>query len=306
MEKNTMEIPASLVKKLRDLTGAGMGLCKEALAATGKTGQAEAEWLKFAQEWLRAKGVKADTLARTTAEGALLVRISDDHKDASIVELKCETDFAAKNDRFRKLAHEIAGHVLRTKTKDALTALKIDTGNGTIDQLIKAEISGVIKENIKFEYAEHRTLEGYGKIGSYVHSNGKLAVLVGVKAPSEAAAKKPELEALLKDLAMHIAGSAPFPVAVDRKGVPQDLVETEKRIILKQLNEDPKESKKPDNIKEKIAEGKLGRFYKERVLLEQPFVKDDSKTVQQVLDEQGKAIGGKLEVAWFVRRALGA
>ncbi len=305
MEKNTMDVPATLVKKLRDMTGAGMGLCKEALTATGKTGQSEADWLKFAQEWLRAKGVKADTLARATAEGALMVRISDDHKDAAIVELKCETDFAAKNDRFRKLAHEIAGHVLRSKTKDAPAALKIETGNGTVDQLIKAEIASVIKENIKFEYAEHRSLGGTGQIGSYVHSNGKLAVLVGVKA-DDAAAHKPEFDVLIKDVAMHIAGSAPFPVAVDRKSVPQDLVEAEKRVILKQLDEDPKESKKPANIKEKIAEGKLGRFYKERVLLEQPFVKDDSKTVQQVLDEASKSLGGKVEVAWFVRRALGA
>jgi elongation factor Ts len=293
------DISATLVKQLRDKTGAGMGLCKEALVA-------EKGDLKKAEEWLRAKGVKADTLARATAEGALVVQIAPNHKDASIVELKCETDFAAKNDRFRKLAHDIAGHVLRTKTKDAQTALTIDTGNGTIDQLIKSEISGVIKENIKFEYSDHKTLDGPGKIGSYVHSNAKLAVLVGVKASSDAVAQKPELDALLKDLAMHIAGSAPFPVAVDRKNVPSDLVEAEKRVIMKQLNEDPKESKKPDNIKEKIADGKLGRFYKERVLLEQPFVKDDSKTVQQWLDEQGKALGGKLEVLWFVRRALGA
>lgn len=293
------DISATLVKQLRDKTGAGMGLCKEALVA-------EKGDLKKAEEWLRSKGVKPDTLARATAEGALMVRISDDHKDASIVELKCETDFAAKNDRFRKLAHEIAGHVLRTKAKDAPAALSIDTGNGTIDQLIKAEIAGVIKENIKFEFAEHRALQGAGKIGQYVHSNGKLAVLVGVKAPNDAAAKKPEFDAMVKDLAMHIAGSAPFPVAVDRKGVPADLVEAEKRVILKQLNEDPKESKKPENIKEKIAEGKMGRFYKERVLLEQPFVKDDSKTVQQWLDEQAKILGGKVEVAWFVRRALGA
>jgi elongation factor Ts len=292
------EISAALVKQLRDKTGAGMGLCKEALVA-------EKGDVKKAEEWLRAKGVKADTLARATAEGALVVRISDDHREASIVELKCETDFAAKNDRFRKLAHEIAGHVLKTKTKDAPAALQIQTGNGTVDQLIKAEIAGVIKENIKFEYSEHRTIDGSGKIGSYVHSNGKLAVLVGVKAP-DAALKKPELDAIVKDLAMHIAGSAPPPVAVDRKGVPSELIETEKRVIMKQLNEDPKENKKPENIKEKIAEGKMGRFYKERVLLEQPFVKDDSKTVQQWLDENAKGLGGKVEVAWFVRRQLGA
>src|SRR2546421_3373915 len=100
---------------------------------------------------------------------------------------------------------------------------------------------------------------------------------------------------------MHVAGSAPFPVSVDRTAVPKDLVDTEKRVIMKQLDEDPKESKKPANIKEKIAEGRMARFYKERVLLEQPFVKDDSKTVQQWLDEQAKALGGKLTVQWFVR-----
>lgn len=294
------DISATLVKQLRDKTGAGMGLCKEALVA-------EKGDLKKAEEWLRAKGVKADTLARVTAEGALVVRIADSGREASIVELKCETDFAAKNDRFRKLAHDIAGFVLKAKIKDPSAALKIETGNGTVDQLIKAEISGVIKENIKFDFVDHRALDGAGKIGSYVHSNGKLAVLVGVKAANDAATGKPEFDALLKDLAMHIAGSAPPPVSVDRKGVPADLVDAEKRVILKQLNEDPKESKKPDNIKEKIAEGKMGRFYKERTLMEQPFVKDDSKTVEQWLADQGKALGGgKLEVQWFVRRQLGA
>src|SRR4051812_27968077 len=191
------DISATLVKQLRDKTGAGMGLCKEALVA-------EKGDLKKAEEWLRAKGVKADTLARSTGEGALVVKVSDDHKSASVVELKCETDFAAKNDRFRKLAHDIAGHVLRTKTKDAGAALTIDTGNGTVDQLIKAEIAGVIKENIKFDYSDHRTLEGSGKIGTYVHSNAKLAVIVGIKTASDAAAQKPEFDAVAKDLAMHI------------------------------------------------------------------------------------------------------
>jgi elongation factor Ts len=275
-----------------------MGLCKEALVT--KNGD-----LKLAEQWLREKGVKPDVIARATAEGVLIAKIAPDGKAASLVELKCETDFAAKNERFRKLAHDIADVALHHKASSAHQALSLPLGSGTVDALIKAEIAGVIKENIKFERVEYRSLEGPGRIGSYVHSNGKLAVLVGVKAPNDAAATNPAFETLIKDVAMHIAGASPFPVAIDRKSVAADLVDTERKFVMKQLADDPKESKKPESIREKIADGRMSKFFKEKALLEQAFVKDDSKTVEQIIAEAGKALGGTPVVAWFVRHQLG-
>lgn len=291
------DISATLVKQLRDKTGSPMGKCKEALVASNGD-------IPKAIEWLRSQGVKLDVLTRATGEGAMVAKVSPDGKKVALIELKCETDFAAKNDRFKKLAENIADAALAAQATDATKLLEAKIGDETVDKAIKAEISGVIKENIKLDWCTFKELQGPGKIGTYVHG-GKLAVVVGMSAPNDAAAQKPEFDAALKDVAMHIAGSSPFPIAWDRAGVPKDLVDAERAFVLKQLNEDPKESKKPDNIKEKIAEGKMGRFYKERVLGEQAFVKDDSKTVDQVLADVGKAIGGAPKVSWFIRRPLG-
>ncbi|MBI3723713.1 translation elongation factor Ts [bacterium] len=299
-QKDMVEVCAKVVKELRDKTGAAMGLCKQALVDTGGD-------MEKAEEWLRKKGVKAEVTARATSEGVLVNKLSPDGKTVVSVELKCETDFAAKNDRFRALAGEIADALIAkgAGVKDAAAALALPCGKGTIDEAIKAQISTVIKENIKFEWFERRTLEGPGRIGTYIHPPGKLSVLVGVLAPSADAAKKPELEALAKDVAMHVAAAVQIPVAVNREGVPKDQVEKERRFHKEQMDADPKDSKKPDQIKEKIIDGKMGRFFKERVLQEQPFVKDDSKSVEQVLAEVGESLGGAPKIAWFVRRQLG-
>lgn len=304
--KDEFPVPAKTVNELRQLTGAGMNLCKDALRATKQHAGDHAAWFKAAQEWLRAKGVKQDVLVRSTSEGVLLPSLSADGKVASLVELKCETDFAARNERFRKLAHDVAEAVRAGHPKTPAEAFKLKLGPGTVEQAIQAEIAGVIKENIKFEWFEVRTLDGPGRIGQYLHADGKLAVLVGLRAKTDSEADKPEFAQLAKDLAMHVAGATPIPVAVDRAGVPKDQVDAERKFVKGQLDADPKDSKKPDNIKDKIVDGKMGRFYKERCLLEQPFVKDDSKTVEQVLGEVGKAIGGTPTVTWFVRRQLGA
>ena len=253
------------------------------------------------------KGVKAEVTGRATGEGTLVAKVSPDGRTGVIVELKCETDFAAGNERFRGLANEIADAILAkgAQAKTAADALKLPCGPGTVDEAIKAQIAGVIKENIKFEWFERRELQGPARIGTYIHPPGRLAVMVGVTLPSDAAAKKPELDSALKDLAMHVAAAVPIPVAVDRDGVPKDLVATERRILKEQMDQDPKDSKKPDQIKDKIIDGKMGRFFKERALLEQPFVKDDSKSIEQMLAEAGKSLGGAPKIAWFVRRQLG-
>jgi elongation factor Ts len=306
--KDDFPVPAKTVNELRQKTGAGMGLCKDALRATKEHAGNQDAWFKAAEEWLRKKGVKGEVLARATAEGVLIPSVSTDGGTGVLIELKCETDFAARNERFRKLAHDIAAAVHSGKPASPEHALTLKLGSSTItvDQAIKAEIAGVIKENIKFDWFELKTLGGPGRIGTYVHSDGKLAVLVGVLAPNESVASKPEFAQFAKDVAMHIAGAAPPPVAVDRASVPKDQVETERKFVKSQLDQDPKDSKKPDSIKEKIIDGKMGRFYKERCLLEQLFVKDDTKTVEQYAAEVGKTLGGAPTIAWFVRRQLGS
>lgn len=294
-----VEINAGLVKQLRDKTGAGISDCKKAL----EENQGD---LKKSEEWLRAKGVKVEKLQRATAEGTLVVRTSSDGKHAVVIELKCETDFSARNAGFQKLAQKIADAALAKGAKDPASVLKLPVdGAASAEAAIQQEITMGVRENVKFEWMDTRQLDGAGKIGSYVHSNNKLAVLVAVKAPNDGATSKPEFETLVKDLAMHVAGRIPAAMAVDRAGMPKDIVDAEKAIILKQIDEDPKNAKKPPQIKEKMIEGKLAAFFKERVLLEQQYVKDENLTVDQLLDQVGKAIGGKPQIAWFVRRTLG-
>jgi elongation factor Ts len=294
-----VEINAALVKQLRDKTGAGIADCKKAL-------QENEGDLKKSEEWLRAKGVKVEKLGRATAEGTLVVRTSADAKKAVVIELKCETDFSARNAGFVALAGKIADVVMAKGAKDVASALKLPIdGAANVEAAIQQEITMGCRENVKFDWMDARQLDSAGKIGSYVHMNNKLAVLVAVTAPNDAATKKPEFEALVKDLAMHVAGRVPAAMAVDRAGMPKDLVDAEKTIILKQIDEDPKNAKKPPQIKEKMIDGKLGAFFKERVLLEQQYVKDENLTVDQLLEQVGKAIGGKPQIAWFVRRTLG-
>lgn len=294
-----VEINAALVKQLRDKTGAGISDCKKSL-------EESAGDLKKAEELLRSKGVKVSVTTRATAEGTLVVRTSHDGRAAALIELKCETDFSARNTGFQALAGRIADAVLKAGVPDAAQAQKLPVeGAASVEAAIQQEMTIGVRENVRLEWVEFKKLDGPGRIGSYVHSNNKLAVLVGLRAPNDAAVAKPEFAEVAKDVAMHVAGHVPAAVAVDRKGVPQDIVETERRIILKHMDDDPKDAKKPPQVKEKIVDGKMGKFYKERVLLEQQFVKDENQTVEQLLANTGKAIGGAPAVAWFTRRQLG-
>lgn len=280
-----MSITAQQVSELRQKTGMGMGKCKEALVATNGIQEAAIEWLRLNTK------EKPEMLARPTGEGAIALSIADDGKTAAFATLLCETDFAARNDLFKKLAERLA-------------KMHLIGDNLFLIPGIISDGARVIKENIRSGVAEKLTLEGVGTIGSYLHSNGKLAVLVGVNVSDENALQHLDLKVAIRDVAMHIAGASPSPIGVGRSCIPSELVDKEKAFIAAQLVADPGFAKKPANIQTKIVDGKMGKFYKEKTLLEQPFVKDETKTVEQYLAEVSKKIGATLNIAWFVRQGL--
>ncbi len=287
------QISAALVKQLRDKTGAGMGDCKKALIETN--GDVEA-----AVDVLRAKGIKDSQSARETGEGAVALKRSADGKAVAIVELRCETDFAARNENFVKLLDTIADTVLADKVSSVDEA---KSKKPVADGLQEAGAI-TIRENIQLTQAQYRPLEGEGRIGTYVHHNGRVGVAVGVNTSADMASK-PELDELLKELAMHATAHVPNPVGVDKDSIPSDLVEREKAIALRQIDENPKDAAKPQNIKEKMVEGKLRKFFEERALLEQKFVKDPNVKVRDLLAQKAKELGGEINVAWFVRTEVG-
>jgi elongation factor Ts len=287
------EITAALVKQLRNKTGAGLGACKKALQETDGD-------VEKAVDVLRAKNVKVSQLDRKAAEGAVLLEVDPGNKTVAIVELRCETDFGARSDNFKTLIKAVAQAVLEHKPATLEEARELKP---VADGLQEAAAL-TIKENIVLARADVRTLEGEGRVGCYVHHNGQIGTVVAVHAPEEVASK-PEVADLIKDLAMHATAHHPAPVAVDRESIPEDLVAREKAVALRALDENPKDAKKPDNIKEKIVDGKLRKFFEERALVDQKFVKDPETRIRKLLEAKSKELGGTISVAWFTRVKLG-
>ncbi|MVN92097.1 translation elongation factor Ts [Mucilaginibacter aquatilis] len=282
---STVQISASDVNKLRQQTGAGMMDCKKALTETN--GDFEA-----AIDYLRKKGAKvaASRQDRESNEGVVIARTSEDGKKGVIVELNCETDFVAKNAEFIAFANAIANEAVQTLPADVdgVNALEIDTETGrtTIGEAITA-MTGKIGE--KIGVSKYAVLEGE-KIVAYIHGNFRLGVLVGLNANPAGA------EEAGKDVAMQIA--AMNPVALDKDGVDATTIERELAIAKEQIRAEGK----PEEMVEKIAAGKLNKFYKDSTLVNQEFVKDSSKSVAQFLTGVDK----DLKVTAFKRVALGA
>jgi elongation factor Ts len=274
-------ISAQDVNKLRSMTGAGMMDCKKALT------EADGDFEK-AIEILRKKGqkVSASRSDRDAKEGSVFVKVSDDKKEAVLIALNCETDFVAKNEEFQNLGKLIAETAFSQKpaTKEALLTLK--AGNLTVGEKI-VELVGKIGE--KIEVSEFIHMKGEAVV-PYIHAGAKLGVLVSLKGING----KDVTEAG-KDVGMQIA--AMNPVAVDEKSVDKTTIEKELEIAKAQILAEGK----PENMVEKIAQGKLNKFFKESTLLPQAFVKDSSKTVAQYLDSVSKG----LTVAEFKRVAIG-
>lgn len=268
------QITAAMVKDLRERTGAGMMDCKKALVETNGDEKAAADWL-------REKGIAkaAKKSGRIAAEGAVAAYVSKDGKVGVLLEVNCETDFAANNENFRALEKEIAEHIATAAPKDvdALNASKI--GGKTVETLV-TEATATIGEKISIRrFVRYETK---GMLASYIHMGGKIGVLVELEGGNDQ---------LGKDIAMQIAASS--PLAVDRTGVASEDLEHEKEVLRKQALEEGK----PEKIVEKMVEGRINKFYKEVCLIEQIFVKDTEKTVKDIL--------GKAKVLQFTRYQLG-
>ena len=274
-------ITAQDVNKLRSMTGAGMMDCKKALT------EADGDFEK-AIEILRKKGqkVSASRSDRDAKEGSVFVKTSDDNKEAVLIALNCETDFVAKNDEFQNLGKLIAETAFSSKAADKDVLLAIKVGDLTINEKI-TELVGKIGEKLEVSEYVHMTGEA---VVPYIHAGGKLGVLVSLKGVNG----KSVVDAG-KDVGMQIA--AMNPVAVDETAVDKSVIEKELEIAKAQILAEGK----PENMVEKIAQGKLQKFFKESTLVHQAFVKDSSKTVAQYLDSVSKG----LSVADFKRVSIG-
>jgi elongation factor Ts len=285
------EITAGSVKELRERTGAGMMDCKKALAETN--GEMEA-----AIDWLRAKGLAAAAkkAGRTAAEG--LVGVAVEGKRGTIVEVNSETDFVAKNEIFQDFVRNVAKLALQHGTDvEALGAAEYP-GGGTVQEKLTDNIAK-IGENQSLRRATIVEV-GEGAIVPYVHNQvapglGKIGVLVAL----ESAASAETLNALGKQIAMHVA--AAHPLALSAEELPVDLVERERSIAM----EKAKESGKPQNIIEKMVEGGLAKFRKDNALLSQLFVIDNKTPVAEVVASAAKEAGTGIALKGFVRFQLG-
>jgi len=282
---STVQISASDVNKLRQQTGAGMMDCKKALTETN--GDFEA-----AIDFLRKKGAKvaASRQDRESNEGVVIARTSEDAKRGVIIEVNCETDFVAKNAEFVAFANEIANRAVEHNPKniEELSKLTIDTDMDRVT-IADAIVDRTGKIGEKIGVSKYEVIEGE-KVIAYIHGNFRLGVLVALSANVAGA------DEAGKDVAMQIA--AMNPVALDKDGVDATTIERELEIAKEQIRAEGK----PEEMVEKIAAGKLNKFYKDSTLLNQEFVKDPSKNVAQFLNTVDKG----LTVTAFKRVALGA
>jgi elongation factor Ts len=274
-------ITAQDVNKLRTMTGAGMMDCKKALT------EAEGDFEK-AIEILRKKGqkVSASRSDKDAKEGSVFVKTSDDKKEAVLIALNCETDFVAKNEEFQSLGNLIAETAFAKKSADKDALLNEKVGTLSINEKI-TELVGKIGE--KLEISAYVQMKGEAVV-PYIHAGSKLGVLVSLKGVNGK-----DVTDAGKDVGMQIA--AMNPVAVDETAVDKAVIEKELEIAKAQIIAEGK----PANMVDKIAQGKLQKFYKESTLVHQTFVKDNSKTVAQYLESVSKG----LSVAEFKRVAIG-
>jgi elongation factor Ts len=283
-------ITASMVKDLRETTGAGMMDCKAALTETNGDVQA-------AVDWLRKKGLSkaAKKAGRVAAEG--LIGLMTAPQKGAMVEVNSETDFVARNDHFQGLVKLIADVAL--STGDDIEAIKAaKAGSMTVADAISSAIA-TIGENMTLRRAAVLSVSA-GVVASYMHNQvseglGKIGVLVALESPG----KTDELAAIGRQVAMHIASAN--PIAIDASGVDPAIVKREKDILADKF----RQQGKPEAMIEKITESGLKTFYKEQTLLEQPFIFDDKKSVGQALKEAEGKVGGPIKVTRFARFALG-
>jgi translation elongation factor Ts len=285
-------ISAELVKQLREMTGAGMLECKKALE------EAQGD-IEKAKEILRIRGLaKAEKKAgRETKEGIVQTYVSEDRKVGVILELNCETDFVAKNEQFVELSLHLAKHIANLKEnanksggfEDIAQQPYYADNSQKVEDVVKSAIAR-IGENIKLSRWARFDAEGY--VHAYVHGIGRVGVLMEYKADRIS----DDVLRLAQDIILQIAAMKPEFVSVE--AIPSEVLEREKRILAEQTRQEGK----PEHLIDKIVEGKLRKFYQEKVLLEQPFIKDEKKSVKQYISESGL----NFEVVRFVRFEVGS
>jgi elongation factor Ts len=286
------EITTALVKELRERTGAGMMDCKRALAENGGD-------LETANDWLRKKGLAAAAKksGRVASEGLIGLTLAG--AAGALAEVNAETDFVARNEGFQELVRRIAALAPSVKGDlEALKAARVEATGRTVEEEITQAIA-VIGENMTLRRAAYLEV-GSGVVAGYLHNQlapgvGKLGVLVALESTGDTA----RLAELGKQLAMHVAASNPQAVSTDK--VDPAVLERERAIYADQA----RASGKPENIIEKMVEGRVRKFHEESVLLEQVFVVDTEKRVKQVVEAAAKELGAPIQVTAFVRLALG-
>lgn len=278
------------IKELMTATGVGMMDCKKALV------EADGDMDK-AVELLREKGLatQAKKSGRAAAEGIVTAIVKGN--TGVLLEVNTETDFAANTDDFKAFVAAVADTIIEADPADveALKAATISGGSSTVDAVL-TELAGMkIRENIVIR----RFTRLEGTLASYVHNGGSIGVLVKLDTELSGDA----VAAIGKDVAMQSA--ALNPAYLNREQVPDEVLAKEKEIMLAQMAEDPKMANKPEQVKIKIVEGKVGKYYKENCLLEQAFVKDDKLSVQGYVDAEAKKLGGSISVAEVIRYERG-
>lgn len=292
-----MAITAADVKKLREMTGAGMMDCKKALTAT------EGDMDK-AVDFLREKGLATaqKKAGRIAAEGIVMNVVSEDGKKAVSVEVNAETDFVAKNEKFQTFVKQVADQALNTTAADIdafLAEAWTLEADKTVADALAAQIA-VIGENMKIRRFQ-QVAEENGFVTSYIHAGGKIGVLVDV----ETDVVNDAVKEMAKNVAMQIA--ALKPQYTNRTEVSADYIAREKEILMAQIMNDPKESQKPEKVIKGMIEGRINKELKEICLLDQVYVKaeDGKQTVQKYVEAVAKAEGAKINVKGFVRFETG-
>ena len=282
-------ITAADVKKLRDQTGAGMMECKSAL--TEANGDFEE-----ANTILRKRGLAsaAKKAGRTASEGLIANRVADDHSAGTLVEVNCESDFVARTPDFQELMKSVLDEI--DQAGDAASEAWLKDPNGPVQKLVAAKIAKLGENMAVSRFVRYA---GKGYVGQYIHMGGKIGVQVELSGVTPELAARDEFAALVKEIAMQIAAASPGYVS--RELVPAELLDKEKAIYRAQMEN----SGKPANVLDKIIEGKLGSFYSQVVLPDQPSIRDPKQTVKDVIAAANKALGASVAVTRFVRLKVG-
>jgi len=304
------DISAQLVKQLRERTGAGMMECKKALVKTNGN-------IEEAEVVLRTLGIAGASKkeSRSTKQGLVSVHISSDGKTGVMVEVNCESDFVARTEDFQALAGDIAAHIAETKPKlvkledateaeratlqahEALYAQQYAKDQGTtVGEMVKTKIAK-LGENINVSRFTVLEVNGTGSIGNYIHAGAQIGVLLEVNASAETT-EHPEFKTLVRDIAMQVAAS--HPQYVTREEVPAELIQKERAI----QRERALTEGKPEKMVDKIAEGRMSKFYEEVCLLEQPFIKENTVSVSELIKSASAKLG-PIQIARFTRYKVG-